>query len=137
MARQPFSIGIGSLSERAGCAIETIRYYEKIGLMPRPHRSAGGHRLYEGEDVRRLSFIVRCRRLGFSTGEVRHLLSLSDVETPSCAEVQSVTEEHLAEVRHRIAELQTLEDSLARMLETCRTSQTPGCPVIKELLVDA
>ncbi|WP_299625521.1 helix-turn-helix domain-containing protein [Pelagibius sp.] len=137
MARQCSAIGIGSLSGKTGCAIETIRYYEKIGLMPRPQRSAGGHRLYEAEDVRRLSFIVRCRRLGFSTGEVRHLLSLSDAETPSCPEVQSVTEGHLAEVRRKIAELRTLEDSLARMLETCRTTQTPGCPVIKELLVDA
>lgn len=137
MAQRASFTGIGSLSRTTGCHIETIRYYEKIGLMPAPGRSAGGHRAYDDAHAKRLSFIVRCRRLGFTTNEIRRLLSLADAEDPHCAEVQAVTEVHLAEVREKIADLRKLERRLARMVKSCGATQKPGCPVIDELFTAA
>lgn len=133
MVQRNSFLSIGSLSRETGCHIETIRYYEKIGLMPAPGRSPGGHRAYDGTHAKRLSFIVRSRRLGFTTKEIRRLLTLGDLEAPHCAEVQAVTEAHLAEVRDRIAELRKLERRLARMAKSCHTTLGHGCPVIDEL----
>ena len=137
MAQRSSFIGIGSLSRTTGCNIETIRYYEKIGLMPAPGRSAGGHRAYDSDHTKRLSFIVRSRRLGFTTNEIRRLLSLADAGPAHCAEVQAVTESHLAEVRDKIADLRKLERRLAQMVRSCGAAQEPGCPVIDELFTAA
>ena len=137
MAQRASFIGIGTLSRTTGCNIETIRYYEKIGLMPAPGRSAGGHRAYDDAHTKRLSFIVRCRRLGFTTKEIRRLLTLADTDAPHCAEVKSVTETHLAEVRNKIADLRKLERRLAQMVKSCGATQKPGCPVIDELFTAA
>ena len=133
MAQRSSFMGIGSLSRTTSCNIETIRYYEKIGLMPAPGRSAGGHRAYDNDHTQRLSFIVRSRRLGFTTNEIRRLLSLADASTPHCAEVQAVTEAHLAEVRDKIADLRKLERRLVQMVRSCGAAQESGCPVIDEL----
>jgi len=137
MAQRSSFMGIGMLSRTTGCNIETIRYYEKIGLLPAPGRSAGGHRAYDDEHTKRLSFIVRSRRLGFTTKEIRRLLNLADTQSPHCAEVQAVTETHLAEVREKIAELRRLERRLAKMVKSCGATQEPGCPVIEELFTAA
>lgn len=92
------------LARRTGCNLETIRYYEKIGLMPEPPRTASGYRIYDENHVARLRFILRGRKLGFSIEELRGLLSLVDRGTQTCAEVQAVTERHLADVRAKIAD---------------------------------
>ena len=81
----------GVLSRRAGCNIETVRYYERVGLMPDPERSEGGHRLYAEEHVRRLQFIRRCRELGFAVAEIRALLDLVDRRDYTCAEIRDIT----------------------------------------------
>jgi DNA-binding transcriptional MerR regulator len=93
---------IGDLARRTGTKIETIRYYERIGLLPTPARSRGNYRLYAPSHLERLSFIRRGRDLGFSLDEVRALLGLSDDRTQSCAEVDRIARLHLAEVKRKI-----------------------------------
>lgn len=96
---QRLTIQIGELSRRTGCNIETIRYYERIGLLPAPARSAGRYRVYQTTDVRRLAFIRRARELGFTLDAVRALLALSDDGCAACPEARQLAAGHLAEVR--------------------------------------
>ena len=90
---QPITIGV--LSERTGVGIETIRYYERIGILPKPPRTRGGHRLYAEECRRRLVFVRRARDLGFSIDEARALLELAEGQRMACAKVKSITEKHI------------------------------------------
>jgi MerR family mercuric resistance operon transcriptional regulator len=126
-------MSIGAVSGRTGCSIETIRYYERIGLLPRPIRSAGGHRIYGPEQERRLNFVIRCRDLGFALQEVRDLLRLVDHGQYSCADVRRMTVNHLDEVRAKLRDLRKLERSLARYVDECRGGVTPDCPIINAL----
>lgn len=126
-------IQIGELSRRTGCNIETIRYYERVALLPAPARSAGRYRLYGEGDVRRLTFIRRARELGFTLDAVRDLLALSDNGGAVCAEVCQVTASHLAEVRAKIADLQAMEHILAEAMERCASGELPGCPIMDAL----
>jgi MerR family mercuric resistance operon transcriptional regulator len=96
---------IGELSKQSDVHIETIRYYEKIGVMPAPCRSAGGYRIYGADHLKRLSFVRRSRQLGFSLDEIRGLLRLVDGHAYTCAEVQTLTLNHLAEIRRKISDL--------------------------------
>lgn len=123
----------GKVAGLTGCNLETIRYYEQIGLMPPPPRSEGGHRLYDGVLVRRLSFIRRCRELGFSLDEIRGLLELVDGGTYTCAEVKDMTQDHLQSVRTKIADLRVLEKTLKEMVSKCVGDQVPDCPIIDVL----
>ncbi len=94
-------ITIGKVADRTGCNIETIRYYEKEGLLPEPPRSSGGHRLYSQHLVERLVFIRRARELGFSMLEIKQLHSIVDGEVVSCERVKSIADEHLEEIISR------------------------------------
>ena len=127
------AISIGGLSRRTGVNIETIRYYEKIGVMPAPARSAGGYRMYALEHVKRLGFIRRGRQLGFSLDELRGLLPLVDGHAYTCAEVHALTRKHLTEVRRKIVDLRRLERVLADMAVQCTKDLVPECPVIDAL----
>jgi MerR family mercuric resistance operon transcriptional regulator len=124
---------IGVLSRRTGCKVETIRYYERIGLLPAPSRSAGGHRLYGEDHLKRLTFIRRGRELGFSLDDIRGLLGLVDGGAYTCAEVKAVTLEHLGEVRRKLADLRRLERVLKGMAAECEGGAVPDCPVIDAL----
>jgi MerR family mercuric resistance operon transcriptional regulator len=127
-------IQIGELSRRTGCNVETVRYYERIGLLPIPNRSAGRYRLYDTTDVRRLVFIRRARELGFTLSVVRALLTLSgDDRTVACAEVRQLAASHLAEVRAKVADLQAMERVLADAVQQCAAGGLPGCPIIDAL----
>ncbi len=126
-------LSIGSLSQRTGCNIETIRYYERIGLMPEPPRTAGGHRCYGKSHERRLGFIRRCRELGFSIEEIRVLLGLVDGGDYTCGEVKAVADRHLDDVRRKIADLKKLERTLKDVGLACDGSQVPECPIIDAL----
>ncbi len=126
----------GAVSKLTGCNLETIRYYEQIGLMPPPPRSAGGHRLYDDTLLRRLNFVRRCRDLGFSLEEVRGLLSLVDGGAYTCAEVKDMTVAHLRSVRSKIADLKVLEKTLQEMVSKCVGDEVPECPVIDALFRD-
>lgn len=123
----------GALAKRTGCNLETIRYYEKIGLMPDPPRSASGYRVYEESHVRRLRFILRSRELGFAIEEIRGLLQLVDGGSQTCAEVKARTEKHLADVRTKIADLRRIERVLTRTAAECSGKDVPDCPVLDAL----
>ena len=121
------------LARQTGCNLETIRYYEKISLMPDPPRTASGYRVYDDSHVERLRFILRGRELGFSIDELRGLLSLVDRGTQTCAEVKDRTERHLADVRAKIADLKRIEKALAETASKCSGENVPECPVLEAL----
>jgi len=125
-------LGIGELSRRSGVNIETIRYYERIGLVPPPPRTAGGHRLYAGGHLERLSFIRRSRELGFTLDEIRDLLGLVQGGC-SCGEVQDAARAHLQTIRRKIADLRRMERSLAETAARCAGGTAPECPIIDML----
>jgi MerR family mercuric resistance operon transcriptional regulator len=121
---------IAALAKASGVHLETVRYYERVGLMPEPERAANGYRNYGHEHVKRLSFIRRAREIGFSIGAIRDLLALAEPGRASCAEVQTLTAAHLAEVRAKIADLRKLEAILADAVERCSMERAPVCPVL-------
>ena len=121
------------LAERTGCNLETIRYYEKIGMMRDQPRTASGYRVYDESDVRRLRFIIRARELGFAIEEIRGLLELVDGGTQTCAEVKERTQRHLADVRAKIADLRRIERVLATTASLCSGEDVPECPVLDAL----
>ena len=124
---------IGPLSEKTGCNIETIRYYERIGIMPKPPRTAGGHRLYREDHLKRLTFIRRSRELGFTLDQVRNLLLLVDGDNFTCDEVKTMTLEHTDNVHRKINDLKKLERVLKDMVSQCDRGDVPDCPVIDAL----
>ena len=128
----PSGLSIGRLSKLTGCHRETIRYYERIGLMPEPPRSTGGHRLYDGGHQDRLKFICRSRALGFTLDEVRRLLSLAD-GTGNCAAVRAVALDHLAELRAKIADLERIADTLCSTADQCEDGASMQCPILEAL----
>lgn len=129
------AIAIGELSRRTGCNIETIRYYERIGLMPAPPRR-GRYRSYGADDVGRLGFVRRARELGFTLDEVRALLGLAVGGQAACGEVRTLAASHLQDVRARIADLRRMERVLADSVRACDAGQDPGCPLIQTLYAD-
>lgn len=126
-------IAIGTMSKRTATNIETIRYYERVGLLPAPARSAGGYRLYGTEHLRRLSFVRRARALGFSLAEVRKLLTLADDRRRPCAEVRVVAAAHLEDVRGKIADLRRMEHVLKETVARCEAGSGSHCPMIDAL----
>ena len=120
----------GELARATGCNIETIRYYEKVGLLPDPPRTTAGYRIYAIVHVARLRFILRARELGFSMDDIRGLLGLEDGTAPTCAEVKERTDRHLADIRAKIADLQRMEAVLAATASRCSGAEVPDCPVL-------
>lgn len=131
------AITIGKLAAAAGANLETVRYYERIGLMPEPGRAANGYRRYGGEHLSRLKFVRRfvrrARELGFSIEEIRTLLDLAAPSNRACAEVRDLTLAHLADVQAKIADLRRLEDVLRTTVAECSGARTPVCPVLSML----
>ena len=124
---------IGRLSELTDCKIETIRYYEKIGLLPEPARTDGGYRVYEDEQMKRLSFVRRCRELGFTIDEIRGLLALVDGGNYTCGDIKKLTLEHVDSIRQKIKDLKKLEKTLSKIASQCSGDSTPECPIIDAL----
>lgn len=137
MTRVSGDLTIGALAERSGCKVETIRYYERIGLMPPPPRSASGYRLYGADMARRLGFIRRCRELGFALDDVRTLLELVDGGRYSCDDVKRITLHHRDAVRAKLRDLRRLERSLSAIAAECRGGPAPPCPIIDALSAEA
>lgn len=129
--------GIGVLSRETGCHIETIRYYEKLGLLHEPQRSSGGHRLYNSAHQKRLGFILKARSLGFNLDKTRELLSLSENAGRSCSEALTLVEINLATVNEKMAELQRIKDSLLVMAKSCQSccpgAKAPDCTIVEAL----
>jgi MerR family mercuric resistance operon transcriptional regulator len=126
-------LSIGTLSKHTGVNIETIRYYERIGVMPAPARSDGGFRRYREDHLKRLNFIRRGRELGFSLADLRRLLRLVDGHAYTCAQVRALTLEHLAEIRRKIADLRRLDRVMSEMAARCTGRRVPECPIIDAL----
>lgn len=127
------SFTIGRLSRETGCKIPTIRYYEQIGLLPEPGRSAGNQRIYGQQHLSRLAFIRHSRELGFSQAEIRQLLELSDHPEQSCVEINAIAQKHLDEINLRIERLGALKAELERMVHACRGGKVEDCRVIDTL----
>ena len=130
------SVKRGELARRSGCNLETIRYYEDIGLMPPPARTESGHRLYDAADQRRLRFILRARELGFSIEEIRSLLSMVDSADYTCGEIHTLTMEHLKSVARKLADLKKLERTLKAISKDCAAGDAPECPIVDALIAD-
>lgn len=126
---------IGRLSKETGCNIETIRYYERKGILTAPPRSGGGHRLYGEKHLKRLTFVRRSRELGFTLKQVRRLLELVDGGKYTCAEVEEIAQEHLREIQKKMSDLRKLEGALEKMVSQCAGGSVPDCPVIDALFV--
>ena len=126
-------IAIGTLAKHTGTNVETIRYYERLGLWAAPGRSDSGYRLYGTEHLKRLNFIRRARLLGFSISEVRTLLRLADERKRPCPEVRVVAEAHLADVRSKIADLKAMERVLKETVARCADGAGSHCPLIDAL----
>ena len=126
-------VTIGALSKQTGCHIETVRYYERIGVLLKPPRTEGGHRLYGKEQIKRLMFVRRSRELGFSLGEIRTLLKLVDGKQYTCREVKTLMEEHLGDIKKKISDLKRLQKTLADISSQCEGGMVPECPIIDAL----
>ena len=127
-------VPIGTLAERTGVKVETIRYYEQVGLLPEPERSEGNQRRYGRAHVERLAFIKHARDLGFAVESIRTLLRLSDTPGMACDEAHAIAAEHLEEVRDKIARLRSLEAELARIATVCSGGVAASdCAVIEAL----
>ncbi|MFZ5673189.1 MAG: MerR family transcriptional regulator [Pseudomonadota bacterium] len=121
------------LAQRTGCNLETVRYYEKIGLLPEPPRTASGFRSYDTTHERRLRFVLRARELGFSLDEIRQLLRLVDERDQPCAEARVIAASHLDDVRAKIADLKRMERVLKDIVAQCGGGALPECPLIETL----
>ena len=136
MATRPTEISRGALANQTGVNSETIRYYEKIGLMPDPPRSGSGHRVYDESHAKRLSFVRRSRELGFTLREIRELLELVDGGDYTCAEVRNRTLVHLDGVSNKIRDLQKMQRTLRSMASKCDGGSVPECPIVDALYSD-
>ncbi|MCZ6482640.1 MAG: helix-turn-helix domain-containing protein [Alphaproteobacteria bacterium] len=126
-------LAIGTLARLTGCKVETIRYYERIGILPEPPRNSGGQRRYRAWHLKRLNFVRRARDLGFTLADVRGLLRLVDEQDHSCEEVRTMALGHLEAVRARLTDLEAMETVLGEMVARCEGGKVPDCPIIDAL----
>ena len=124
---------IGQLSKQADCKIETIRYYEKIDLLPEPSRTEGGYRIYTDNHLKRLVFIRRSRELGFTIEEIRTLLRLVDGGAYTCSDIKVIAMEHMDDIRQKITDLKKLEKTLSQIASQCSGDSAPECPIVEAL----
>ena len=126
------ALTIGAMSRATGINIETIRYYERIGLLPSPPRTRGNYRAYTSTEQKRLNFVRRTRNLGFSIEEIRALLRLSDERDTDCCEVTEIAQNHLAETERKLADLQAMADELRSLIASCAGGVSVGdCRIIE------
>jgi MerR family mercuric resistance operon transcriptional regulator len=124
------NLPIGEMSRRSGVNIETIRYYERVKMLPKPPRTASGRRVYGPAEARTLAFIRRGRELGFGLEDIRTLLALGAPGKASCADVRGIAARHVDDIRAKIADLRKLEKLLAKTIARCSGDSVPDCPVL-------
>ncbi len=124
---------IGKLAKATGSKVETVRYYERIGLLGAPARSSGNYRLYDDAALGRLSFVRRARELGFSLDQVRELLTLADDRSRPCGAVDEMAREHLDAIARKIADLQALRRELGGLVDNCGQGTVADCRIIEAL----
>jgi MerR family mercuric resistance operon transcriptional regulator len=127
-------VKIGELSRNCGCPVETIRYFEKIGLLPAPVRGVNGYRYYDESNQKWLQFILRSRALGFTQIEVRRLSDVAHQSQPACADVHELLVEHITDVQNKLKDLQRMQRALERLKSKCQDGTLNDCPVIDELM---
>ncbi|RMH00813.1 MAG: heavy metal-responsive transcriptional regulator [Planctomycetota bacterium] len=128
------TIQIGQLARRAGVSVQTVRYYERRGLLPEPPRTASRYRVYPEEALTRLRFIRRAKELGFTLTETEELLSLRAEPGASCAEVLARANEKIARIERKIADLEAMRQALLALADQCRGNATPTrCPILRAL----
>lgn len=131
--RKSASYSIGALADATDTNVETVRYYERIGLLPEPGRTAGNYRTYSSDHLARLSFIRRARDLGFTLDQVRALLSLADQKDQDCCTVDAMARDHLADIDRKIADLKSLRRELNDLLGQCQRGKIADCRIIGAL----
>nr|WP_248557564.1 helix-turn-helix domain-containing protein [Paraburkholderia terrae] len=124
---------IGQLAKATGTKVETIRFYEKTGLLPAPARTEGNYRAYATDHLNRLSFIRRARDLGFPLEQVRELLALADDRTRSCSAIDAIASEHRREVERKIRDLRKLKAELDNLIDQCSCGTVDECRIIEAL----
>lgn len=124
---------IGELASATATKVETVRYYERIGLLPPPARTSANYRAYGGDHLARLSFIRRARDLGFTLEAVRELLTLSDDKSQSCDTVDGIARVHLIEIDRKVRDLKSLRTELSRVLGSCSHGTVADCKIIESL----
>jgi Cu(I)-responsive transcriptional regulator len=131
MSFQP--LNIGQAAEASGVSAKMIRHYEEIGLIPKARRTYAGYRTYTENEIHVLRFIRQSRNLGFSMKQIEALLGLwRDTRRPS-SKVKSLAQEHIAELERKIAEMQAMKTTLARLVQSCHGDDRPDCPILEEL----
>jgi len=131
------NLTIGKLARQGGVNIQTIRYYERVGLIPKPNRTSSGYRLYNEEAVRRLGFVRKAQILGFSLHEIDELLSLRMRPGVTCADIRMRARQKIATVEEKIAELTRIRGALAKLATACRgEGPTSECPILEALDAD-
>jgi DNA-binding transcriptional MerR regulator len=126
-------VAIGGLAAATGVKVPTIRYYETVGLLPKPSRTESNRRLYGDDAVRRLRFIRHARELGFEVDDIRQLLDLTDQPDRPCQEVDAIAQRHLAEIESRIRRLNALKREVSRMIKECAKGSVAECRIIDVL----
>jgi MerR family mercuric resistance operon transcriptional regulator len=125
---------IGKVASGAGLSIDTVRYYEREGLLDKPARTASGYRHYRPDAVARLRFIRQAKELGFTLSEIRELLTLKVAPGKSCADVRARAEAKIADVEQRIAQLNRMKRALAKLAATCSgRGPTSDCPILEAM----
>lgn len=127
------TLSIGALARATGTKVETVRWYERVGLLPSPARTPGNYRSYGQAHLDRLSFIRRARDLGFTLDQVRDLLRLADQRDRSCGEVDTIARAHLEEVERKIVDLEALRRELADIIGQCGHGTVADCRIIEAL----
>ena len=126
-------LSVGDLARAKDTKVETVRWYEKVGILPKPARTAGNYRAYGAEHLNRLSFVRRGRDLGFTLDEVRALLELADQRDRDCSEVDAIARQHLGDVERKIADLTALAAELRSVIGQCHGGSISECRIIEAL----
>jgi DNA-binding transcriptional MerR regulator len=124
---------IGELAEATDTKVETVRYYERIGILPTPKRTSGNYRAYSAGHLARLSFIRRARDLGFTLDQVRALLALADQKKQDCGTVDALAREHLADIDRKISDLKALRRELSGLIGQCKQGTIADCRILSAL----
>ena len=127
------TFSIGQLAKECGCKVQTLRYYEEIGLIPAPGRNRGNQRVYRDDHRKRLNFIRHSRQLGFSLDQIRQILALTDNPDQSCDQVNAIAKAHLDEVNSKIARLRDMQIELQRMISECCADKVADCRIVEVL----
>lgn len=128
-------MNIGEVADRSGLPPKTIRYYEDIGLI-KPLRGNNGYRAFQEKDLHKLAFLGRARALGFSIDDCRTLLALYDDSSRESAQVKQIAEQHLQQIDQKIAQLQSMRNTLGHLVEACRGDHRPDCPILEDMAAE-